>query len=185
MRVLVLKEKLSYTGREINSLWAYKKFGIQEDSIIAFRGSCRVEKEHLIDLEDRLTGGNIISEDMLHFIVEHFDVGLREIYIRQRLLVSIAREVLQQESGLEIERRGDDLLYRGKKLSVSIAGTSPVSSKIHLGINVRHEVYAGLEDIGIENKAEELLERIARGYAEEVSDIERAMRKALPLGVER
>ncbi len=185
MKVLVLKEKLIYTGAEISSLWAYRKFGIQEDSIVAFRGSCRVEREHLIDLEDKLKGEGIYSEDMLHFIVEHFEVGLREIYLRQRLLVSLAKEVLQQESGVEIERKGDDLLYKGKKLSISIAGTSPVSSKIHFGINVRHHVYSSLEDLGIQGRAEEILEKIAKGYAEELSHIERAMRKALPLGVER
>ncbi len=182
MRVVVVEERMDYTGEQLASLWAYHLFGVQEDSIVAFRGGCNVKREHMIDAEDRLAGAEISSPDMLHFIVEHFDsTSLKLIYARQRLLVAIAREALA-ELGYRVERRGDDLYYEEKKLSVSIASVSPVSAKIHLGINVRSDKYMSLERMGIA-EPERLLRSIAEAYAEEIADIERDLRKARPLGV--
>lgn len=182
MRVVVVEERMDYTGEQLASLWAYHLFGVQEDSIVAFRGGCNVKKEHMIDSEDRLAGAEISSPDMLHFIVEHFDsINLKLIYARQRLLAAIAAEALA-ELGYSVERRGDDLYYREEKLSVSIASVSPVSAKIHFGMNVRSERYMSLERMGVP-EPEKLLRSIAEAYAEEVADIERDLRKARPLGV--
>ncbi len=186
MRVLILDGKKSYSGREISSLWAYKSFGIKEDSIVAFRGPCSVELEHMVDLEDKKAQEKIFSEDMLHFIAEHFDlVNLKLIYTRQRLLVAIAREALEEHSGKKITRKGDDLFYKDKKLSVSIASISPVSAKIHFGINVTSENYGSLEDLSIAGEAEKLLKVVAQAYAREIEDIEGDLRKSLPLDVIR
>ena len=55
---------------------------------------------------------------------------------RQRLLVAIARETLIQHCNCPIERRGDDLFAKDRKLTVSIATISPVSTLIHFGINI-------------------------------------------------
>jgi len=182
MKVLILEERLNYTGEQLASLWAYHKFKVQEDSIVAFRGGCEVKAEHMIDAEDALTKAEISSPDMLHFIVEHFDTtSLKLIYARQRLLAAIAREALAK-LGYEVVRKGDDLYYQEKKLSVSIASVSPVSAKIHFGMNVRSERYMSLEKMGI-GSPEKLLQSIARAYAEEIEDIERDLRKAKPLGV--
>ncbi len=180
MRVVVLEEPLRYTGRELASLWAYLTLGVDEDSIVAFRGACEVEGEHMVDLEDRRRGERIFSEDMLHFIVEHFGMGLREIFARQRLLVCIACERLR-ELGIPAERRGDDIYCRGGKLSVSIASVSPVSAKVHLGINVRSGEYMSLEKLGVA-EPERLMHELARAYAEEVGDMERKLRRVRPLG---
>ncbi|NOZ82544.1 MAG: DUF366 family protein [Euryarchaeota archaeon] len=179
MRVLVLEEWLDYTGRELESLWAYVRFGIDEDSIVAFRGGCEVAEEHMVDLEDRLGGERIHSQEMLHFIVEHFGVSLAEIFCRQRLLTCIACERLR-ELGVAAERRGDDIYCGGEKLSVSIASVSAVSGKVHLGINVRSDEYMSLEKLGVE--AAPLLRAIAEGYAGEVEDMERKMRRVRALG---
>ena len=182
MKVLILEERLNYTGEQLASLWAYHVFKVQEDSIVAFRGGCSVRAEHMIDAEDALAKAEISSPDMLHFIVEHFDAtSLRLIYARQRLLAAIAGEALAR-LGYEVERRGDDLYYRGGKLSVSIASVSQVSAKIHFGMNVRSERYMSLEKMGI-GSPERLLRSIARAYAGEIEDIERDLRKAKPLGV--
>lgn len=182
MRVIFPEERINYTGEELASLWAYHRFQEQEDSIVAFRGACDVEPEYMIDQEDRVRGERIHSPDMLHFIVEHFDsTSLRLIYARQRLLAAIACGELAR-LGFEVSRQGDDLFYAGEKLSVSIASVSPVSAKIHFGINVKSDAYMSLEKMGVKNPMR-LLRRIARAYAQEIMDIERDMRKAKPLGV--
>jgi len=179
MKVLVLDEERGYTGREIRPLWAYREFGIQEDSVVCFRGACRVETEHMVDLEDRREGEEISSPDMVHFIVEHFDsTSMKLISARQRLLVAIAGEVLQEWG--RVTRKGDDLYWEKKKLSVSIAGGSAVSTKIHLGINVESEGYGNLKEMGVDPRG--LGERIAKAYAREVEDMEKSIRKTRPLG---
>ena len=69
MKCIVLPEKFDYDGSQISSLWAYNSFGIQEDSIVVFRGLCDVQIEHMIDLEDRRANESIWSEDMVSFII--------------------------------------------------------------------------------------------------------------------
>ena len=103
---IFIDEELEYDGSQLKSLWAYGLFGVKEDSIISFIGPCNVRREHMVDYEDYVSGYTIESPKMLHFIVEHFDdVSLRLIYTRQRLLVSIAKDVIDPT----IERLGDDL----------------------------------------------------------------------------
>ena len=185
MKSIILSEKFDYDGSQISSLWAYNSFGVQEDSIVVFRGSCDVKIEHMIDLEDRRANESIWSEDMVSFIIEHFDsTDLKLIYARQRLFTAIVREYLA-ERGIATAREGDDLFLEGKKLTVSIASTSPVSQKIHFGINVTHDVYGNLEEAGIK-KAEDIariMQEIGECYVREFEDIEKDLRKSRPLGV--
>lgn len=184
MKCIILEEKTDYDGSQISSLWGYNSFGVQEDSIIIFRGACDVKIEHMIDLEDRKENESIWSEDMLSFIIEHFDsTNLKLIYARQRLFTAIVREYLA-DVGVSTSREGDDLFLEGKKLTVSIASTSAVSQKIHFGINVTHPVYGNLEEAGI--KAGEipgLMQEIGMRYVREFEDIEKDLRKSRPLGV--
>ncbi len=111
---------------------------------------------------------------MLHFIAEHFDVDLEKAVLRQRLLATIVREGLERLSGRRIERRGDDLFDGDRKLSISIATVTPVSSKIHFGINVvRAEGLdvptEGLETYGVATRA--LAEAVLGHYAEEIAGV--------------
>ena len=157
MKCIILPEKLDYDGSQISSLWAYSSFGVQEDSVIVFRGACDVKIEHMIDLEDRRANESIWSEDMLSFIIEHFDsTDMKLIYSRQRLFTAIVREYLE-ELGINTSRAGDDLFFKGKKLTVSIASTSAISQKIHFGINVSHEVYGNLKEAGIADRLPKML----------------------------
>ncbi len=184
MKVHIAENRKSYSGTEISSLWAYREFDIKEDSIVAFRSPCRIEFEHMIDLEDKKAEAEILSEDMLHFIVEHFDiVNLKLIYTRQRLLAALTGEILEELSMKQITRKGDDLYHNNKKLSISIASLSSVSAKIHFGINVSNRSYGSLEDLDIADKADKLLKTIAGRYAGEIEDIEDDLRKTLPLDV--
>lgn len=185
MKCIVLPEKYDYDGSQISSLWAYNSFGVQEDSIIVFRGACDVKIEHMIDLEDRRANESIWSEDMLNFIIEHFDsTDLKLIYARQRLFTAIVEEKLA-ELGINTSREGDDLFLKGKKLTVSIASTSAVSQKIHFGMNVSHEVYGSLREVGIEDSESivRLMQEIGDAYVKEFEDIEKDLRKSRPLGV--
>ncbi len=173
-----IEDELEYDGSQLKSLWAYSLLGIKEDSIISFIGPCNVKREHMVDYEDYASGYSIYSPKMLHFIVEHFDeVSLRLIYTRQRLLISIARDTIDPT----IERIGDDLYWNGKKLSVSIATISPISAKIHFGVNIESpKGYACLKEIGI-NDVKELAIEICRRYTAEIMDIEEDLRKTRPI----
>jgi len=184
MKWIVLKKPLDYDGSQISSLWGYMAADLQEDSIIAFRGSCDVQLRHMIDLEYRKEGDPIYSTDMLHFIIEHFDsTDLKLIYARQRLFTAMVAEVLLQR-GISTSRAGDDLFVQGKKLSISIASTSSVSQKIHFGMNVEHGIYGCLKDQGFDEKdLFTVMEKIASRYVDEIHDIEKDLRKSRPLGV--
>lgn len=183
MRVLVLGEEREYTGREMRPLWAYERFGIEEDSVVCFLGACDVGAGYMLDMEDKKAEARIYSPKMLHFVVEHFDLPIMKlIYLRQRLLAAIAREAVEEASGKSTGREGDDLYYGNRKLSVSIASTSPVSSKVHLGINVTSVEYASLSDMELSGEVEGLGKEIAEAYAGEIEGIERDIRKTRPLG---
>jgi hypothetical protein len=126
-----------YDGSPLDSLWAYREHGVQGDSILAFIGPCSVDVDALVDVEDAKAGAFIYSKKMLHFIVEHFNLNLEEAILKQYLLVSIVQDELNRrlKKG-RVERSGNDLYLGKAKLSVSIATLSPVSSKIHFGINI-------------------------------------------------
>jgi hypothetical protein len=169
MRRVFLDTDTPYTGKELHSLWAYRNHGVQGDSIVAFVGPCDVPTESLVDEADRKEGSFIRSERMLHFIVEHFEHDLEKAILRQLLLVCLCQAELNRRLGRPaVERRGNDLFVDGRKLSVSIATLSPVSSVIHLGLNVSARgapvAAAGLEDLGID--ARPFGERILDAYAE-------------------
>jgi hypothetical protein len=185
MKCIILPDKFDYDGSQISSLWAYNSFGVQDDSVVAFRGACDVRLEHMIDLEDRRANESIWSEDMVSFIIEHFDsTDLKLIYARQRLFTAIVREYLAG-IGVQTTREGDDLFLKGKKLTVSIASTSAVSQKIHFGINVSHDIYGNMNEAGIgeDDQVTSFMYEIGEAYVREIEDIERDLRKSRPLGV--
>ncbi|ENN96696.1 hypothetical protein J422_00966 [Methanocaldococcus villosus KIN24-T80] len=183
---IIFAENMEYTGKEIEELWAFKLFNTQKDNIVAFKGRMEVRREFMKDLKD-LKRENldipIKSELAINFIVEHFDISLREIYLRQRILIFIAKEVIESY-GIKLKRDGDDLYYKDRKLSVSIASKGKISGKIHLGINIlskgaEHVKIIGLNDLKID--ADEVMEKIAINYAKEIDKIEKDMRKTFPL----
>ena len=185
MKCIILPDKFDYDGSQISSLWAYNSFGVQEDSVVLFRGACDVKIEHMIDLEDRRANESIWSEDMISFIIEHFDsMDLKLIYARQRFFTAIVRESLAG-MGVQTTREGDDLFLKGKKLTVSIASTSAVSQKIHFGINVSHDIYGNMKEAGIgeDDQVASFMQAIGKAYVREFEDIEKDLRKSRPLGV--
>jgi hypothetical protein len=176
--------RVDYSGRELRSHWIMEKLGLEGDAIVSFRGACMVRGEDLVDREDFALGNIVAGDDMLHFIVEIFGLGLLGVTLAQRLLCSIATETVNSMSkGPRAERRGDDLYVGRGKLSVSVATVSPVSGLIHLGLNVTTEgvpVEAEcLTNLGIDPAvfAGQVLSR----YAEEIDSAIRATYKVRPV----
>jgi len=165
---------------ELTSHFAFRVFGLSGDAAVAFVGPCRVDNKDLVDWADRRAGDHIAAARMLHFIIEHFGIGLREAVWRQRLLTSIAVDALAAaKPDVPFRREGDDIYVGDGKLTVSIATVSPVSALIHLGINidgagapVKTADLNGL-DVEPEPLARILLER----YAAEVASVEEAICK--------
>lgn len=174
MKIKFIDQEIKYIGSQLVPHWIYKQFNIQGDAIIAFVGECKVNLTEMVDIEDVINNEPIYSKLMLSFITEQFNVDLREGVFRQRLLINIIKELLE-ERGIFVIRNGDDLIIDNKKLSVSIATKSATSILIHTGLNIVSEgapVAAsgltselGIEDI--ENFAQEVMQR----YSDEINDI--------------
>ncbi|KUO75601.1 MAG: hypothetical protein APF81_27560 [Desulfosporosinus sp. BRH_c37] len=174
MKYFVLHKPLNYDGTQLQSLFAYKNFGLMGDSMSIFRGTCQVGENEMVDMEDVLAEDWIYSEDMLHFIVEHFEMDLEKTIIRQRLLIATIKEELEKLGVTTLSRRGDDLYEEDKKLSVSISTLSPVSTLIHCGLNVSNK-NTPIPTIGLANlNILDVLafgESVAKHYCDEVASI--------------
>jgi hypothetical protein len=173
MKTKWLKQTEKYDGTQLRSLYAYLEHGILGDSVVAWTGPCDVSFEHMVDGEDLLQRSSIRGSKMLHFIIEIFDQDLMSGVLLQRLFAGIVRDVLWEISplrALEISRQGDDLYWKKKKLSISIATSSPISTLVHFAINVSSKgtpvETAGLEDlkVPVQNFAKECLQNLKNEY---------------------
>ena len=174
MKTKLIEQEIKYEGFQLAPHWIYKNFKIQGDAIVVFIGECEVKLTEMVDIEDVINNEPIYSKSMLSFISEQFNVGLVEGVFRQRLLICIIKEALEQR-GIKLTRNGDDLYWNDKKLTVSIATKSATSVLIHTGINIDSEgapVRAcGLtNDLGITD-VENLALEIMKKYSEELDDI--------------
>ena len=180
MKTLFIKDYIKYEGHQLAPHWIYKNFKIQGDAIVAFVGECEVKLTEMVDIEDVINNEPIYSKSMLSFISEQFNVELVEGVFRQRLLMCIIKEALEKR-GIFVERNGDDLFVKGKKLSVSIATKSITSTLIHTGLNIT-SVGTPIETVGLESDlgiqdincfAEEVMLK----YSQELEDIVMASTK--------
>ncbi|MDI6872707.1 DUF366 family protein [Candidatus Solincola sp.] len=177
---------ITYDGTQLRSLYAFTEHDVQGDSVVAFRGPCRVQAENLVDVEDRKKGAEIYSEDMVHFIVELFDSDLPRTLALQRLFLCVIKDVIEElKPELFISRRGDDLYIEveveegqeeNRKLTVSVATASPVSNLIHVGINVSSRntpvPTLGLEDLEI--PVDDFILKVMQGFINEMKGMESA-----------
>jgi hypothetical protein len=147
-------ETMAYDGSAIRSHWARRTFGLEGDSAVAFIGRCDVAPSEVVDMEEVISQEPIRSDRMVHILVEHFGPRLEEGVLRARLLAALAFERLASKAGPSLTRRGDDLFLGERKLSVGVATVTPVSVKIHFGVNVTGEgapvEAAGLDDLGVD-----------------------------------
>lgn len=186
MRTLFSDLVETYDGSQLRGGWLAETFALEPDAVAAFTGPCDVAREHMIDLEDLEARRVIVAREMLHFIAEHADGDLERTVLRQRLLVTCAREALPEGSRPSgFEREGDDLfLVRGgekRKLSVSVATRSRAkgSGLIHLGINIDPAgapvPAVGLAELGV--RPAPFAEDVMRRYSQEVEGARRAAGK--------
>ncbi|MEW5822341.1 MAG: DUF366 family protein [Cyanobacteriota bacterium] len=177
---------INYTGEQLRSHWIYEKFDILGDAIVAFTGKCDVSCDHMVDLEDVKNNDFIYSEKMLHFIIEHFQLSLEEIVLRQRLFICIIQDSLNEILRENIVvRNGNDLYYKEAKLSVSIATISPVSGLVHVGINIDSKntpvKAAGLlSEMNVEN-IKDLAIQLVKRYTNEHQQIKKSIYKVKPV----
>ncbi len=174
MKKLFIDKEIKYIGSQLVPHWIYKNFKLQGDAIVAFVGECEVKLSEMVDIEDVINNEPIYSKSMLSFISEQFNIGLVEGVLRQRLLISIIKELLE-ERGVFVVRNGDDLMINGRKLSVSIATKSITSVLIHTGLNIISEgapvKASGLtSELGIDDIKDFALEVMNR-YSNEIEDI--------------
>ncbi len=180
MHTKLIEKEIKYIGSQLAPHWIYKNFKLQGDAIVAFIGECEVALTEMVDIEDVINNEPIYSKSMLSFITEQFNVNLVEGVFRQRLLICIIKELLE-ERGIFVVRNGDDLMIDGRKLSVSIATKSTTSILIHTGLNILSEgapvKASGLtSELGISDIKEFALEVMKR-YSEELEDINLASTK--------
>ncbi len=180
MHTKLIDKEIKYIGSQLAPHWIYKNFKLQGDAIVAFIGECEVALTEMVDIEDVINNEPIYSKSMLSFITEQFNVNLVEGVFRQRLLICIIKELLE-ERGVFVVRNGDDLMIDGRKLSVSIATKSTTSILIHTGLNIVSEgapvKASGLtSELGITDIKEFALEVMKR-YSEELEDINLASTK--------
>ena len=180
MHTKLIDKEIKYIGSQLAPHWIYKNFKLQGDAIVAFIGECEVALTEMVDIEDVINNEPIYSKSMLSFITEQFNINLVEGVLRQRLLICIIKELLE-ERGVFVVRKGDDLMIDGRKLSVSIATKSTTSILIHTGLNILSEgapvKASGLtSELGITDIKEFALEVMKR-YSEEIEDINLASTK--------
>lgn len=192
MKSLWIKKNMKYDGSQLRPLYAYENHRILGPSVISWIGACDVSLDHMVDLEDLIANEEIRGDEMLHFIIEFFDQKLFSAVSLQRLFVSIVADQIRLMSQLKLNaqnfiRHGDDLYYLHKgqkrKLSISIAGQSTVSSMIHFALNV---VNSGtpvptccLKDFGIQPQL--LAKSVMSIFQKEYVSIVEATQKARPL----
>ncbi len=187
MLTMFIDKPIDYDGSQLVSHWIFNQTGRPEDAVVAFIGGCDVKLDHMVDLVDKRASCKIFSEKMLHFICEHFDHDLEKMVLRQRLLVAIIKDVILRQAQDErvaqndrsLERRGNDIYDGDAKVNISIATASPVSTLMHIGVNISSKntpvKTKGLEDYELDAKtfAEEVMKR----YSAEVEGIKEARAK--------
>jgi len=145
--------------------------------MIAFCGPCRVDLKEMVDQEDVKAKAPIRSPLMLHFMAEFFGENLETTIVRQRLLMACVLEALRENAPtVPFRRDGDDIYVGPKKMSVSIATASPVSTLIHAGLNITTKgtpipTY-GLKDAKIEPK--EFALAVLKAFQKETEEMDLA-----------
>lgn len=185
MRTLLCPQLIKYNGEQLKSLNNYLVHKLLGDSIVGFRGSCDIPFEHMIDGEDVVLQSPIRGDDMLHFIVELFQVSLIGAVGFQRLMSELAVSTLRELTATPpvLIRKGDDLYHEGRKLNISIATVTSNSALIHWALNISNEgtpvPTCSLSDFGVSwtDFGSRFLEKVASEW----EDMREASQKVRPL----
>lgn len=182
MHTKFIEEEIKYSGDQLAPHWIYKNFNLQGDAIVAFCGECEVKLTKMVDVEDVINNEPIYSKLMLNFIIENFNIDLIQGVLRQRLLITLIKETLEEMIPDSVVRSGDDLFVQGRKLSVSIATKTYNSVLIHTGININPEG-APIDAIGLDSlkilDIKTFAQTIMLKYSHEIDDIILASTKVI------
>ncbi len=184
MKAQFLDSEEKYDGSQLVSLHNYLQHKLLGDSIVAWVGPCDVSFEHMADGEDLIQQAEIRGSKMLHFLVEKFETQLFSAVALQRLMAAIIKDQIaimatDKKMAAAMFREGDDLYIDDRKLSISIATQSPLSSLIHFAVNVSNAgtpvQTLSLEDLGIDPKI--LALETMTLFSNEVKSIRQATQK--------
>lgn len=140
MNIFSFDKTILYDGSQLRPHWIYENTNLLGDTIVSFRGGCSISLDKMVDLEDRQGKKTIYSEDMLHFIFESFHFSLREMVLWQHLFAAIVMGMAASKGKkLTCIRKGNDIYIDDKKLSISVATVSSISTLLHFGINISSE----------------------------------------------
>jgi uncharacterized protein len=183
MKTLFLKQNIKYNGEQLKPLTNYLQHGLLGNSAVAWVGPCAVSIEHMIDGEDLRAHESIAADEMVHFVMELFDVSLKAGVCLQRLMAEMVKSNLQSKStspmAQNLVRKGDDLYFEKQKLNISIATQSANSCLIHFAVNSKKTgapvSILSLDDlnVNVEQFAKEMLQLVQQ----EVVDILEATQK--------
>lgn len=183
MKFKFASEKFTYDGSQLRSLYNYYEHDLQGDSVIGFLGPCHVSLDTMVDGEDKKANAQIRSDGMLHFIIEVFHQSLFSAVCLQRLMADLAisniKSLSQSPMAKDLVRKGDDIFHQEKKLSISIATSSPISQLIHFALNTTNEgtpvATLSLNDLGVDPKV--LGKTLGAAFVAEFEDIHSATTK--------
>lgn len=187
MKILFIEKDIDYSGSQLAPHWIYNNYNLLGDAAVSFIGEADVSLDHMVDLTDVRERAFIYSPLMLHFIVEHFDTNLNLAIFKQRIFMVCVKEELEQY-GILPNRMGDDLYINQRKLSVSIATRSIISTLIHVGINIKTTgtpvPTIGLEELGIAD-VKSFAKNILQRYQRELEQIKEARCKVKGIAHEK
>ena len=180
MKTKFLQQTIQYDGTQLRSHFIYEKTGILGNCLIAFQGSCDVPLPAMVDQVDVRNREPIYSESMLHFMGEFFGFNLSTtVFVQRLLMVGIMENILKLKPKLSILRQGDDLYVGKKKLSVSIATVTPVSTVLHAGLNISSQntpvPTIGLKDLKISTPI--LAKAVLKAWEQEFASVQEALVK--------
>ena len=154
LKTKVSNTNITYDGTQLSPHWIYRTFDLLGDSLVSFIGPAHVSIDHMVDLEDVIKNAPIYSPRMLHFLGEWFMDSLDEAILLQHLLTATLYGRLWEREITHLHRRGNDIYYKERKLTVSIATKSLTSCLIHTGINIETHgtpvPTSGLAEMGID-----------------------------------
>ncbi|MCL0043767.1 DUF366 family protein [Peptococcaceae bacterium] len=108
-----IDKRINYDGTQLRSLWAFRQFGIQGDSIISFRGKCDVPLSNMADeaktysqiAEAKEAGIKAFNDIPIDPEREVLKVGLTgEIYVLLEPASNLEIEETLGHMGVEVER---------------------------------------------------------------------------------
>ncbi|HZK42718.1 MAG TPA: DUF366 family protein [Syntrophomonadaceae bacterium] len=179
MKTLFIDKNIDYLGIQLAPHWIYNNYNLLGDAAVSFIGEADVSIDHMVDLTDVQEQAFIYSPLMLHFILEHFDTNLTLAIFKQRMLMVCIKDELEQYEVIP-SRIGDDLYINKRKLSVSIATRSVVSTLIHVGLNIETAgtpvPAIGLKELNIPD-IKAFAENVLQRYKRELEQIKEARSK--------